>query len=283
MKTLSTELQAHYASGTTTLARLWKITRRDGEVYGFTDHDRRITYPVVDGTTYVPSSAFDASAIATRDQLNTDNLEAVGLLDAAGITAADIEAGRWDGAQVQIIEVNWADLTMGHNTLRVGELGEVQRRGQTYSAELRGLMAKLGNRVGRIVTPGCDAVLGDARCGVALGGLTVLGTVTDVTSQRIFEVAALTQEAAYWDGGVLTFSSGANDGLAMEVKAHAADGLLTLQLPMPYPVTVGDSISIVPGCDRSFATCRDRYNNTVNFRGFPDVPGQDQVLLVGGQ
>lgn len=283
MKTLSPELLAHYASGATTLARLWRITRRDGEVYGFTDHDRRITYPLVDGIAYVPNSAFDASAVSTRGELNTDNLEAVGLLDAAGITAADIEAGRWDGAQVQILEVNWADLSMGHNVLRVGELGQVQRRGQTYTAELRGLMAKLANRTGRIVTPGCDAVFGDSRCGIAVLGLTVSATVTGVTSQRIITAAGLIEAAGHFDGGVCTFDTGANAGLAMEVKLHAAGGVITLQLPMPYAIAVDDTLTLAPGCDRSFATCRDVYDNAVNFRGFPSVPGQDQVLLVGGQ
>ena len=165
MKSLSTELLAHYAAGGTTLARLWKLTRQDAEVFAFTDHDSAITYLSI---TYEPSSVFDASAISTSGDLNVDNLDTQGLLDSAGITSQDLEAGLWDGAEVEIVEVNYKDLTMGHNPLRFGSLGEVQRSGLTYTAELRGLMHKLQNNIGRTVTPSCDAVLGDARCGVDL-------------------------------------------------------------------------------------------------------------------
>ena len=32
------------------------------------------------------------------------------------------------------------------------------------------------------------------------------------------------------------------------------------------------------GCDRALATCRDRFGNVPNFRGFPHIPGNDFVL-----
>ena len=125
MKTgISTALAAHYAGGGTTLARLWKVTRRDGAIYAFSDFDSPLTFS---GTTYLPSSAFDASALSTKAELNVDNLELVGLLDSAGITAADIEAGLWDGAAIELREVNWADLSMGANILRTGELALVEQ------------------------------------------------------------------------------------------------------------------------------------------------------------
>lgn len=284
MKTdIPVALAAHYATGSTTLARLWKIARLDGLVYGFTDHDAALSYG---GVNYRPTSAFDASTISTRAQLNVDNLEVVGLLDDAGITAEDIEAGRWDGAAVRIVEVNWADLSMGENVLRVGEIGNVQRRRGQYVAELRGLMQKLQNNVGRVVSPSCDAALGDARCGVDLDGspgYRVAGTITSVTSRRVFAASSLAQAAAYFSGGDVTFTSGLNDGIRMEVKTHGASGALQMQLPLPFDVQVGDTFTIIPGCDHSKATCIAKFNNVVNFRGFSFVPGQDKTLLIGGQ
>jgi uncharacterized phage protein (TIGR02218 family) len=279
VKSLDSDLLAHYASGTTTLARLWKLTRRDGEVFGFTDHDESITY---DSVTYEPSSVFDASAIDTRGELGVDNLEAQGLLDSAGITAEDVETGLWDGAAVEIVEVNYKDLTMGHNPLRVGSMGEVQRQGHLrYTAELRGLMHKLQNNIGRIIKPGCDAVLGDARCGIDLEALRVSGEVTTATSPRLFTTdlgGSLT-----YSFGVLTWTTGLNDGRSMEVKAHTATGVLETQLAMPYAVQVGDEFTITPGCDKTKATCIATFDNVVNFRGFSFVPGQDQVTKFGGQ
>ena len=82
--------------------------------------------------------------------------------------------------------------------------------------------------------------------------------------------------------GVLTWTTGPNDGRSMEVKLHAS-GVLTLQMPMPDDVGVGDEFTITPGCDKTKATCIATFDNVVNFRGFSFVPGRDKVLLVGGQ
>ena len=277
MKTLSAELLAHYASGATTLARLWKLTRRDDQVFAFTDHDAAITY---DSITYEPSSVFDASAINTGANLSVDGLEAQGLLDSDGINAEDLEDGVWDGAEVEIVEVNYKDLTMGHNPLRFGALGEVQRSGLTFKAELRGLTHKLQNNIGRIVTPSCDATLGDARCAVDLEAMRVGGEVTVATSNRVFTTDLGGSDTYTY--GVLTWTTGPNDGRSMEVKLHAS-GVLTLQMPMPDDVGVGDEFTITPGCDKTKATCIATFDNVVNFRGFSFVPGRDKVLLVGGQ
>lgn len=278
MKNLSAELLAHYAGDSHTLARLWKLTRRDGLVYGFTDHDAAITYSA---QLYQPTSAYDASAISTKAELNTDNMEAVGLLDSDGITNADLEAGLWDGAAVWIAEVNYRDLTMGHNVLRVGALGEVSRNGLTYTAELRGLLHALQNNIGRIVKPSCDADLGDARCGVDLEALRVSGVVTTATSSRLF-TTDLGGSGTY-SYGVITWTLGANTGLSMEVKLHSLTGVIELQLAMPYPVQDDDEFTITPGCNKTKAVCLSEYDNVPNFRGFSFVPGPDKVTLIGGQ
>ncbi len=292
MKTLSTALAAHYAGNAHSLATLWKITRADGLVFGFTDHDQPLTHS---GTTYTPSSAYDASAVNTSAELNVDNMETAGVLDADGITAADLEAGLWDGAAVEIVEVNWRDLSMGENVLRVGTLGEVERNGPTYRAELRGLMHALQNSVGRIVKPACDADLGDARCTVDLDGspgYSTAGTVASAASARVFDstsAAVLAFATGYFDYGTVRWTSGLNAGLRMEIKSHTytgspgTDATLTLQLAMPYAIGGGDAFVLQPGCDKTKATCIAKFNNLVNFRGFSFVPGQDKVLLVGGQ
>lgn len=276
-KQLSSQLQAHYEGDKHTLARLWKLTRSDGQVFAFTDHDASITY---DAVTYAPSSVFDASTIDTSADLNVDNLEAKGLLDNEGITSEELEAGIWDGAEVEIVEVNYEDLTMGHNPLRFGTIGEVERAGLTYKAELRGLMHKMQNSICRTVKPSCDATLGDDRCGVDLEALRVSGEVTVATSNRVFTTDVTGSNTYTY--GVLTWTTGLNDGLSMEVKSHAT-AVMTLQLAMPYLVQVGDEFTITPGCDKTKAICIATFDNVINFRGFSFVPGQDKVLLIGGQ
>jgi hypothetical protein len=85
----------------------------------------------------------------------------------------------------------------------------------------------------------------------------------------------------YFAYGKVSFTSGQNAGFAMEVKTFAP-GVVTLAMPLPYPIAVGDTYTIVAGCDKTFATCRDRWNNVLFFRGEPYIPGQDTILKPQG-
>lgn len=286
-KSIDSGLVTHYAGSALTLARLWKITRTDGDVYAFTDHDTELTYS---GTTYQPTSAFSGSAIATKAAMNVDDLEVVGLIDSAGITEADIEAGLWDGAAVELRQVNWANLADGAEVLRVGEIGNINRRGGGFVAELRGLMQKLQNNIGSVVQPLCNAELGDARCGKDLTTFTHATTVSSASSRRVF-VVGITQADAYFAAGKAAFTSGANSGIVADIKSNIGSSI-TLQLPLPYDLAATDGVTLVAGCDKRHLVssagvvtgdCNTKFSNVVNFRGFWAVPGRDKTLIVGGQ
>lgn len=93
------------------------------------------------------------------------------------------------------------------------------------------------------------------------------------------KVARLGQ-SGYFDYGRIKFISGLNVGLSREVKAYVP-GQIQLQLPFPYAIASGDIYEMWPGCDKTFPTCRDRFNNTLNFRGEPYVPGINKIVQVG--
>lgn len=293
-KTVSVGLASHLAGSRTTLATLWKITRRDGQVFGFTDHDADI---VLGGLTYVAARGYDPSEISTSGRMNVDNLEVVGFLNAASITNADLEAGLWDFAAVEIARCNWADTSLGVLKLRRGEFGQVTTKGGQFVVELRGLMQYLQQTVGRTTTPGCTHTLGDAKCGVDLEALTVSGAVTGVTSRQVFTDTTLTQANSYFKFGLVTWLTGANAGAQMEVKESTSAGVVTLMLPMGRAVAAGDTFTITPGCNKGLGRsldsdgeyvdddgdCIGKFDNAVNFGGFAHVPGVDRALIVGGR
>lgn len=166
MKSVSSALATHLGELLTTLATCWRVERRDGGVFGFTDHDADL---VVDGVTYRAKTGYRRAAIAARADLSVDDTEVDGILDAAEIDAASLRAGLWDGAEVRIFLVNWSDLTQATLRLRRGRLGEVIARDDgTFRAELRGLAQALNVTVGELYTPECRADLGDARCRLPL-------------------------------------------------------------------------------------------------------------------
>lgn len=280
MKQASAQLAAHLAGPVTTLATCWEITRRDGQIFRFTDHDRDIE---VAGALYAARFGHARSAIASDASMAVDNLDVEGIIDAESLRAEELRAGLFDHAGVRIFLVNWAAPGMGILRLRRGWLGEVvlTDTGQ-FRTELRGLTQALQQQIGALYTPECRADLGDARCKVDLAALTVTGSVTAVAARSVFLCAISDpdpQPDGWYDGGLLTWSSGANAGLSLEVQHwEAGQGRITLYLPPGYPIAPADSFSLAPGCDKRFATCKAKFSNTLNFRGEPHVPGLDALM-----
>lgn len=283
MKNISPALAAHIAGEVTTLATCWKLTRRDGATLGFTDHDRDITFETV---TYRAATGFTPSAVANSAGFAVDNLEVEGMLSASSITEADIMAGLYDFAEIEIFMVNYADVSQGKMILRRGWLGEVSMNNQQFTAEVRGLTQALSQNIGELFSPSCRATLGDARCSVNLASVTVSGTISTTTSRQDFTANSVTGAAGLYTLGKITFTSGANSGLAMEVKEHVkmttGGARITLVLPMPYAIANGDGFNLTQGCDKTLATCKTRYDNVLNFRGEPHVPGIDRMLETAG-
>jgi uncharacterized phage protein (TIGR02218 family) len=255
-------------------------------VFGFTDHDLALTF---DDTTFEPDSGFTASELRASDDLGVDAQDAEGVLSSGRITEGDIAAGLWDGAAVEVWRVNWAD-TSQRVLLRRGAIGEVRRGKIAFTAEMRSMAHVLDQPVGRTFQATCDAVLGDARCGVNLesAGFKGSGAVASVLRDRAFTATGL---GAFADGlftfGTLVWDTGTNAGATVEVARFekAASGTVTVTL-VEAPVqaiTASDSFTIRAGCDKLFATCRDVFANTDNFRGFPHIPGNDTVLRYAGQ
>jgi uncharacterized phage protein (TIGR02218 family) len=272
---ISVALKAHYALGTTTLARCWKATLTNGTVVTATAHDRDIEYPVGSGVIYLSTAAYTPSDVESGSDLSPDNLELEGFLASPHIVASDVQTGLWDYAAIEDFEVNYMDLTMGRNLIRSGTLGEVHTGLATFRAELRGLMQAYSRRIVRLTTKECTADLGDARCGVNLVPFTVTDLAVQVAiDRRNFANESLTDVVDYYTGGVVRFTSGLNEGLSMEIKRSPGDGTIELQQQMPFDIAEGDEFEIVAGCQKRFAEdCIAKFANGVNFRGFPHLPG----------
>lgn len=280
MRDIPSALQAKLDSGVTTLAHCWKLTRRDGVVQGFTDHDDDL---VVDSVTYRAGTGFTSSEAASRFDLSVDGAEIAGALSDDALNESDLAAGRYDAASVETWLVDWSDVSLRVLMAR-STLGEVRREGQAFSAELRGLADRLSQQSGRLFTARCSADLGDARCRFDLvaAGLQGEGDVASIESTSTIIAAGMDAFAeGVFSGGKLTWTSGANDGLSVEIKDHrviSGYARLSLWQAMPEVIAGGDTFIITAGCDKRFATCRDRFANAANFRGFPHIPGNDFVI-----
>lgn len=275
-KSISANLKTHIAGEVTTLATCWKLTLTDTTVLGFTNHPSDL---VIDSVTYQASAGATPTSVATGADLRVDELQVMGFLDSTTITDADLLAGRFDYAEVEVFLVNYNAVSDGALTLRRGWLGEVQIKGGQFSAELRGITQHLQAAVGRTYSPACGADLGDSRCGVTLASFTVTGNVTSVTDASMFADTGRTEADNYFRHGLLTWTSGNNVGRSVEVAGFTnSTGEFSLYTAMPEAIQVGDAYSVYAGCDKAFATCKNKFSNVVNFRGFPHIPGADKMF-----
>ncbi|RWX76006.1 DUF2163 domain-containing protein [Neorhizobium lilium] len=272
MRVLPDALAAHLREEATTTCHCWRVTRRDGEVLGFTEHDHDLAFS---GTVFQAASGFSASEADSASGLAASADEVSGGFSSAVISEKDLADGHYDGARVELFLVNWAEPEQ-HVLLNLREIGDVVRAGGQFRAELRSLAHRLSQPQGRVYNRRCDASLGDTRCSVDLAVWRGQGLVTGMQGGSVIRASGLANFATgFFDRGRMQFP----DGTMAEIDTHRrlADGTaeLGLWLPLDMPVALGTQFTISAGCDKSFTTCRLRFGNHLNFRGFPHVPGAD--------
>jgi uncharacterized phage protein (TIGR02218 family) len=364
VKAASSALLAHQAGQTRTIARCWRFQRRDGTVITVTNAGKDITYA---GELYKAVEGMTPAAIDQSNGGAVVNSELVGMLTGNTLTESAALAAAWDGCAYVVFEVNYQDLTMGRMILATGTLGNISVGRTGFKAEQRGLTQALQQQIGYTYTPTCTANLGDSRCKVNLASYTVGGTLTGFTDRRTIVDSGRSEAADWFGNGTITFTSGANNGVSMEVLTFAG-GQFKLALPLPFNPAAGDAYTAVAGCRKTLkgnqsalgavslplsgsytiydtsrteasgyfaggsvlftgganngkaynvissapgsfvlATlpsgtvgindtyiitppastlynghCKTKFNNVVNFRGFPSVPGSDKILGLGG-
>jgi uncharacterized phage protein (TIGR02218 family) len=244
MKTLTASQASDVASETLQWADVIHVTLKDGTELAFTSLDEDIN---VDGVTYVASGAPQGTDVSGAATLEVDNLELSGIMASPAILEDDLRAGKWDNARLLIGKVNALAPAHGIFEQRRGWLGEVTLDGGRWKADFRGLKAAYKIGIVELTSPTCRAVFGDARCGKDASSYAVTGSVGSIDSDDVTIHDAARTEAphpsgtAYWIGGKLTWTSGANDGLSMEIR-EATASVLQLGQPMPYAVSAGDTL-----------------------------------------
>ncbi|CUX11363.1 DUF2163 domain-containing protein [Rhizobium oryzihabitans] len=275
MKIVPPALAEHLRGDATTTCHCWKVTLKDGAAIGFTDHDEALSFA---GVTYLAASGFGASDSDSETGLGASAGEVTGGFSSEVISESELAAGRFDGAKVELFLVNW-QAPEQHVLLNMREIGEVTRAGGAFRAELRSIAHRLSQPQGRVYGRRCDAALGDRRCGADLARFTGSGSVTGVDAAGNLSATGLDAFAeGFFSRGKLRFLTGGLTGKSFDLDGHEKrDGgtrlsfwLAPEQSPLP-----GDAFSVIAGCDKSFPTCKAKFANHLNFRGFPHLPGAD--------
>lgn len=279
MKTITGTLGTHYTTRATTVAHALKITRPDATVFGFTDHDFDVA---IGGVTYAAAPGMSISNVVITAGFAVGNMELRTLHDESVFTTPAIRGGVWRNATFEIFRYNWQDPTNGKEPILSGTLGEPEILSDEVVIELRDLRQYLQQPVSSVSSKTCRWRLGSTTrangglCKKNLTSFTHTGTLTSAASRQVFTDTSRAEADGYFDGGVITFTGGANSGLSAKIKSYAAD-TFTLDLPMLMAVAASDTYSAVTGCDRTIETCISKFNNAINFGGEPDRPTVDAL------
>lgn len=296
-RTLSDGLVTHLAGRAHKRVTMLRLDLADGTTLAITDHDQDISFDLGDGVvTYSASTGILPSDLALSTGFGVDDIEIEGPIrepsDASPletniVTRAAVLGGRFDDAVARLFQINWSTLASGPIRLMRGYVTNASVEGGRFKLTLHSEMTKFSQTIGRTITGYCDADFGDARCGFTPDEISV--TVTSVTDERVFAVDISGFSPAYaddyWNRGTAIFLTGALAGIRpVEVFDSSAAGNIALWMPLPEPPQIGDTLTLRQGCyDVATNTSKTRpacmaFDNIVNFRGFPDVPGSDQVL-----
>ena len=259
----------------TSIAFCWRLERRDGAGLALTSHDRPLDF---DGVRYEPTPGITPAAI--RSELGPEpNLSEIhGSSSSEAISAADIAAGRWDGAALSLAAIDWQAPVAGALELMAGELGRVSSKDGAFEAELIGTAAKLQRPICPFTSPDCRAELGDPKCRVDMAGRRMRAAVTGVAGHLV-EVDQPVDDRFRF--GTVRFLTGPTNGERRSILA-AAGHQLTLRSAPVGEVAVGTAVELVEGCDKTLGTCSARFGNAVNFRGEPHLPGNDLLTRYPG-
>jgi uncharacterized phage protein (TIGR02218 family) len=274
---------SHLAGEEQKRTTLWRIVRTDGEIFTFTDHDEDVVYG---GETYAAALGYKRTAMAGGSDLAVGGGDVLGMLDDSSISITELRAGLWDHAEIRIFDVNWSNLAQGEIKTTRGWLGEVIARDDgSFNAELRDLAQPLQITVGSYFQAECRADLGDSRCTIDLtpGGswtqTTSIATVTDSVTLVLANDGIGSFADGWFEGGVCIWNSGTNDGVNREILSWtSASRTLVLLAPPPFTPSATDQLYLQPGCDKRRVTCRTKFNNALNHRGEPSLPGPNAII-----
>ncbi len=280
MKKLNSAFAAHIGSGASSLVNCWRITRVDGVVLGFTDHDKELTF---DNCVFLPSFGMDRGEVASKLGAQVDTSEIVGIVNSNAIDENDILLGRYDDAIVETFKVNWKDVE-NYQLMRRDSVGEITRTDGVFKLELRSSQHGLNINKGRVYQTFCDCVLGDSDCSIDIEQeiYKQIVVVVSILGKQKITVSPLSGFANDWFSfGYGVWNSGQRAGKKDEIVLHkneSSQSIIGFGESIDEWVQVGDEITLYAGCDRAFSTCREKFSNVVNFRGFPHIPGSDFVL-----
>lgn len=279
MKTASIELIELLQTNEFIMADLYIFTLRDGTKYKYTNYDVDLTWS---GNTYSRKGLLiRRSGVSLVTGVQVDSLDIT-------INADDsnfynnvkffqlLANGGLDGATLELNRLFFTDpLTpVGSVWIFSGRVSEVSttrfEAKIMVSSDLELLNIQMPKN---LYQPSCIHAVYDTGCADSKSYVSAMA-LSDSTNRIIN--AQISQTAGWFNEGVIEFLSGANAGVTRTIKTHTTNKI-EVTLTLPNVVQVGDTFRLLAGCDRTMATCKAKFNNLSNYRGYPYLPQNETI------
>lgn len=270
------EAFAALAQRATEIAECIKITREDGVIYRFTAYSEDLVLTEADAMqyTYKRANSFDITALEMSDGLAVTNMDLNCIIDDDDITEGDLLKGFFDHAKVELFVAVWdSSGVVWTLPLRVSWVGEIQSKGVQFKGDIRGITQRLNQVFTKTTSLECRYIFGDSDCTVDLVPYTISTTVAAVNSSFTTVTATADLSGRNFRYGRVILTNGQSEGLDMEILDHVGQ-VLTLFLPSPSIIEVGDTIDLIEGCAKNTTACT-AFSNLLNYGGEPYLEGKD--------
>ena len=191
--------------------------------------------------------------------------------------------GQFDGALLQLerafmgAEGGYGDTTAGTVILFSGRISDIDCSRTGVEIKCRSHLELLNIQMPRrLWQSSCTHVFGDAMCLFNRSSLAITFAGGSGSTTTVIEGAPMTT-TPYAQGTIIAVT-GANAGYSRTISSFVSGGAVTVKLAFLSPVAAGDQFQLLPGCDRTLATCTNVFNNAVHFGGFPYIPTPETAV-----
>jgi uncharacterized phage protein (TIGR02218 family) len=271
MRSISPGMATSIATSTT-LARIWRITKPDGTIIRLTDG---VSDVVMGSETFVAKIGFTASSTYISSLPGSaQSAQIVCVTDTLGVSRQDIVAGKMTGCPAQLSVVDWKNAASGEMIMLKGIIGRIQVNNRSRATvEVLPRTAQTVTIGTELYSVACRNSLGNLLCTVPIDNFKTAFTVTSLATRQAFTVSGLNNQADnYYSIGHVIWQGGLNDKWISDVRIALANLQVQLFFPPPNRIVVGDAGIIWPGCDLQQLTCLNKFNNLLNFRAEPYRP-----------
>ena len=279
MKSINEELKDILSSDTINIVRCWKIELSNGNILGFSTNDGEFNY---DGIKFNPLSADNIKTIDVSLDIKADEFKISNLISSELIRVDDILNGLYDNAKVEIFLIDISRLDLGKVSLLNGIISSIECDDNIFTANIKGLKNELNKTIGEIYSPLCRARFCDSKCGLTMANYEFNGTIDFVEDNYNFATnneEIRSKNVGYFDNGIIEFMDGDNIGKKTEINQFSGGKFLILS-ELSYDLKVGDKFKVLAGCNKNFKSCCEKFNNAINFRGEPHLPGIELLLKI---